>query len=195
MRIILDVDGTITNTDKAVVELYREITGDKATDYKNNDAWSYDKICPLWTREEQNRAFINPRLFELMKPFDRAAEIISKLKSEGHEVIIATIHNPKGVQFKSELLKRIVPCVDTVIYIDTFSSNGTNFKMDKSFIYGDVIVDDNLSNLKTSPCKYKLCYGNYAYNSSWDGDRAANWNEVYSYVKSLKNDNYKQISI
>lgn len=186
MRIVVDFDGTIVNTDKAVVDMYRKDTGDYSTNYKENDAWNYNKVCPLWSRQDQVDVFKRKELFEVLDAFEDAISTLKKLHEEGHEIIIATVHHFSGIPYKAEWIRSNLPFVDKIVFIDLFNGEGTEFKMDKSFIYGDVIIEDNLDNLNTSPCKHKLCYGSYGYNKEWTGDRFLNWKSIYNYIVGLQ---------
>lgn len=183
INIICDLDNTISNTDKAIWTLYRMLTQDYSTDYKKHNQWWYDDICPKWNRVQQDEIFCNPKLFKLLEPMENSIHYLEKLHNEGHRIIICTVHNPLGILHKSRWIKRNLPFVDSVIYVD---SDG---KLDKSMVVGDVILDDSPKNLKNSKCKYKCCFGTGEWTKEWDGDRCKTFKEFYEYVNEINNKN------
>lgn len=179
-NLIIDFDETIVNTNEAVLQLYREMTGDYSTDLSLIHSWWYDSVVPLWNRQQQDDMFRNPRLFELMTPKENAIEILQKLTNEGRKITICTVHQPEGIPYKAKWIKEHLPFIHNTIYID---SGG---KMDKSLITGDLILDDNLNNLESSRCRHKLCFGTTGYNKEWIGHRVEDWNEFYDFLMYLE---------
>lgn len=173
MDIIIDFDSTLVDTHTAVLELYREMTGDTSTAISVDSGWSIKEICPLWSEEQCANVFKNERLFEIMKPFDNSVEITQQLIEEGHRLVICTVHGHEGIGFKGKAIKRMFPHIKEVIYIDN------NTIMNKDLIVADVLIDDHLKNLESSKCEFKVCYGNYAWNKEWEGLRVGNWHTTY----------------
>ncbi len=180
MKLLIDLDNTIAQTNKAFIELYKLETGDMSATEDKIQSWWYDEACPQWNQLAQAKAFMNPKLFELLKPFSDAVETLFKLQSEGHEIIICTMHDPKGIPYKSEWIKYFFSFIKNVIYIDIDST------LHKSLIKGNILLDDNIDNLLTSPCDYKICYGNSLWNSDWRGLRVNNFKEFYDMIHTLE---------
>lgn len=180
MRLVIDFDNTLANSCKAVYDLYREETGDLSTKLEDLDGWWFDKITPLWSREEQLEAFNKPRFYELLELNEGAAEAINYLKYNGHEIAICTVHNPDGIPYKARYIKERLPKVDQVIYIDN------DDKTDKSWICGTVMIDDSIDNLESVSCEVPICFGNYAWNKEWDGCRTSSWNDFCNNFKKVE---------
>lgn len=182
MNLIIDFDNTIVNSDKAIWELYRKRTGDLSTDYRDHSVWWYDEICPKWSREEQDAAFQDPEFFSLLELMPGAIEVMKQLKAEGHTITICTVHKNIGVPMKVRWIRNHLDFIDNLVIIDDES------KGYKSMIAGDIMLDDNISNLLTSSCKLAIAFGEGKWNQKWKGPRAKNWREFYRVVHEMVQD-------
>jgi 5'(3')-deoxyribonucleotidase len=180
MNIILDFDSTLVDTHTAVLKLYRETTNDYSTAITDDSGWSIKEICPLWSEEECASVFKNPRLFELMKPFEGAVEATKKLQEDGHRITICTVHGHEGILYKGQAIKRMFSHIKEVIYIDN------NTIMNKDLIRADVIVDDHMKNLNSSKCRNKICFGWYKWNEDWVGMKTNDWTSVYLLIRGIE---------
>ena len=180
MNLVIDFDNTIVDTDKAMWQLYREETNDMSTDYKKHSRWWYDEICPLWNRKQQNDTFKNPRFFELLEFIPDAKETLKKLKKEGHNITICTVHRREGMLLKSQWIYENLNFVDSLIIVDADMN-----KNNKSIIAGDILLDDAIPNLATSNCKLPICFGQGLWNKDWQGFRAKNYYEFYQIISQL----------
>jgi 5'(3')-deoxyribonucleotidase len=131
------------------------------------------EVLPLWSKEDVDNAFNNPRLFELMKPFDGAIEVLKRLKEQGHYLEICSCHTiGEGSNAKEEFIKKKMPFIDkiTIIPID----NGLQ-KFDKSSAKGDIVIDDKLDALISCSCPVKILYGEYSWNRDFDENSIQEW--------------------
>lgn len=183
-HIILDFDSTLIPTHLAVLDLYRELTNDYSTTVNDRTlTWSMTKVCPLWTAEEVNAVFSHPKLFEHMYKYvaQSTLDILRALKNLGYTIEICTIHRKSGVRLKKEFLNEIYgDIVDKITIIET--SDTDPIKMDKSMIVGNIIIDDNIDNLLSSPAPIKICFGHYTWNKEWSGVRVNDFDEVFNYL-------------
>lgn len=183
MIILLDFDSTLVDSSKAFYDYYVEQTGDNLTSYDESKIdWSMRKLCPLYTQEQADNVYIQPGFFKYLRLYPNAYEVLTKLKEEDHFLHIVSCHKPQGMAYKMQWIKKNLPMIDEVTLIPIAHGN---VKFDKSSVKGDILVDDSLSALKSASTKFKLCYGFYAWNKEWQGDRVLNWNEVYDYIKRL----------
>jgi 5'(3')-deoxyribonucleotidase len=178
MKIIVDFDSTIADTHSAVLEVYRKDTGDYSTNI-NNAGWDIAEISPLWTPVQRNDIFARKELFEYLNPIPFAVEVLKSLQDKGHEIIICTVHRPDGIYYKSQWIKKYLPFINKVIYIDGWTGY-------KSMIDGDMLIDDHIGNLETSICTYKVCFGNYQWNRDWKGMRANDWFDAHHIINDLE---------
>lgn len=193
MHIILDLDNTLTNTPKAVLEIYREQTKDKSTEITSETlTWGLEKVCPKWKKEEVDAIFTNPKLFDKLELFDGAIEVLNKLKADGNTIEICSKHNKDGIELKKNWIKKNLPMVDKVTILEFKKDDKTQEnKFDKSSIKGDLIVDDLVEALESSPCKFKICYQTYNWNKEWNGMRVANWHDLYAGIDSINRAYFK----
>lgn len=183
--IILDFDNTIANTNQAIIDLYQEMTGDLSTSVNDINEWWFDNATPQWSREQQDLAFINPRLYKLMQPNKNAIEVLNKLHNDGHQLIICTYHNPIGIQYKSGWIHNYLPFIDGIVYLDI-----NNTSLGKSMIIGDFLLDDSDKYLNSAiNIKYRVCYGNAGWNQNWEGVRIDSWLQFYQVVNKQENIN------
>jgi 5'(3')-deoxyribonucleotidase len=138
-------------------------------------------MCPKWKPEQVEDAFMNPRLFDLMQPFPGAVKLLEYLVGKGDPVTICTVHRAEGVYYKSRWIHNNIPFIKSVVYIE----NGG--KMDKSMIFGDVIIDDNPKNLASANTKMKICCGDYGWNKDWGGIKIDSLRDIYVIEPFIRN--------
>lgn len=180
MNFIIDFDNTIVDSITPIIKMYEKEYGKVNIDIDYSQiSWGFNEVCKLWNAEKIAEQFSKKEFFDLVEPLENVIEVLKKLNNKGVNIIIATVHNAKGMKYKSDYIKKILPFVSTIVFVD---KNNDNSFLNKSFIYGDLILDDNVDVLNTSICPVKVCYGNYKYNKGWTGDRATNWLDFYNYV-------------
>lgn len=183
INIVIDFDNTLVQTNKSILSLYREITNDYSTDLSMLKTWWFDDVCPQFSREQQNELFNNPRMFDLLEPQENAINILNKLKQEGHNLILCTIHHPNGIRYKSKYIHSHFPMFDSIIYIDLLKHE----KLQKSLIKGDILLDDSSQYLSSSTVEYPICYGDSGWNQDWKNTRVLSWLEFYDKVQEINN--------
>lgn len=181
--IIVDFDGVIANSIKAIHKVYQQLTGDNSTIHTSNVKWDLTDICPLWTPQEIDATFSDPQFFKVLEPIDGIIELLEKLHNNGHRIIICTCHNPLGIYEKDKWIQKHLPFVDEVIYKRLLP----NHKINKSNIIGDIIIDDSIDALESNPSKYKICFGDYAYNKYHQGMRVCNAELLAYYIQGIIN--------
>lgn len=137
MEIIIDVDGVLAETAKAVVRIVNNRFG---THFTKNDCvnWNQDfGVCTF--NQIVVPAMENPAFVESLEPVPDARESVVKLYAE-HTVIIATV-----IPYGSELAR-----------IRWLDKHGIKFhyfvntlRLGKDQIRGDVLIDDNIENIAT----------------------------------------------
>lgn len=179
MDIIFDFDNTIANSTKAIHTIYQKITDDYSTKVTDLRSWDLTDICPRWDKDTINSLFSARYFFDVLEPIEGMIELMKELHEERHKIIICTCHEPDGIPFKDKWIQQNIPFVDEVIYIRLKS------KLGKANATGDIIIDDSLDALNSSKVRYKICFGNYAYNQDWNGIRADNSELLKHYIKAI----------
>lgn len=191
MRIGIDIDNTITNTlpeIKKYCQMYNDNIVKRGLTMHEDGVASYNLFD--WT-EEENNDFCIKYLEEAVlkaKVKPNAAEVIKKLKSNGHEIyiisarvepIFKTPYESTEQYLKENNIiydKLIVGSIDKLPYckkynLDVFLEDEPRYINDISPII-PVIVFDEIFN--------KQCVGDNIY-------KVTNWNQVYEIINKLSN--------
>lgn len=170
MKFIIDFDSTLVDSKKKVVELYFK----KYNHYINNDD------CVTWELSELTQSnpneiktfFSCKEFYEDLPKIDGMFELVRELYNLGHEIVICSYSEKEGIENKRSYLKENIPYAEHVL----FEIGNDDSKLDKSSVIGDIIIDDNVYALESSPCTYKICFGDYLWNNT----------DKYTKVKNAK---------
>ena len=172
MTILVDIDNTINNLSKVVLEVNNDFY---ETDYSYNEIESYDWLnetfCNPWLETEHSyfwyRVKINPR----------AVEMIEKWVKAGHKVYLVT-----ASYFNEALANKICR---TLLPFNPALINERNvvIAQDKTAIHGDIMVDDCVDNLN-SHTAFPICFAQ-PWNKDWKEDRTNNWEEIDKIVSNV----------
>ena len=176
--IVIDLDSTIINTARMVINLHNKLNLNKQIEYIEDCSW---KFKPMIKTDEE--------LSELFNVFDHkdfynntiytknAKEIVNKLSQE-YEVIICSKHNNTRKPITRAFIKKEFPNCK-LKFVD-------NFK-DKSKIDCDFVIDDKIETLEGFVNKntVRICFGNYQWNKEYIGIREVNWNNIYEYIHKM----------
>ena len=182
-KLFIDFDNTITNSTKAIVDLYNEdFKYYKKYEYVHwTDIRSWDFLeCNCAKPEYINTYFNQQRFFDRVEFMDNAEEVLNRLKDK-YEIIIVSMGYSPNLRAKEYWIKEHIPYAKFI---------GTNFKKhnDKSHIdmSDGIFIDDNAKYLNTN-AKYQVCFGDiYDWNRDWEGKRCFNWYEVEKYLEEIE---------
>ncbi len=195
MTIGVDIDDTLAKTteyllDKAL-KYDKEIVHGKGLVYPEKEI----PRCFDWNQEEIEGFFqqvLNPNVLEI-PPMDEAKEVISKLRTEGHKIIIISARNtlqledPQGST--EQWLKNHEITVDKVI-------TGARYKSpvleDEK---ADMLIDDSVGQCTFVADNNKIpviLFANRTNNIQHAGVvRLTCWKEIYEYVHNMNKVNQK----
>ncbi len=168
MRILVDFDQTIVPSSEVIFEVYKQETGYEG-EYNPNHSWNFEGLLPKEYVPREINLFCEKVFYDNLKPFPNAIRVLEEL-SKDNEVIIVTKHNVKGREYKTKWVEDNLPFAK-LVYTETF---------DKSCVEGSILIDDKLECLESvkDSVKYRICYGNYMWNTEWDGTRCLDWLSV-----------------
>lgn len=201
MKIGIDIDGVLTNFNQYAIN--------KGTEYcKKNKVgklinsntlsaskmfgWSYYHELKFWITHIFDYAENNPLM-------EDAADVIKKLKEEGHEIYIitsrwlASSRNIKSIFPEMFLKKKMRNTVkkwlqkNEVIYNDIvfIKKDKSKYIMDNNI---DIMIEDNPKNIeRISRITKVICY-HYGYNVDVKGKniyRCHNWKEIYNQIQKI----------
>lgn len=176
-RLILDFDGTITDSIASIVSLYNEdfryYAGFTPVAPESIKTWGMVElelanpwyIDALWNQ---------PRFFERLQFMHDGEEVIRMLSSQYSIEVASMCPQPNGIG-KERWIQKHMPYISKIHIInpDEFTDKS---HLDMS---NAIFIDDNMKYLSATNAKKKICFGKvYEWNKGWDGLRCANWNEV-----------------
>lgn len=177
--IIIDLDSTIIDTCKSIINLHNKLNDNKI-EYQENYKWDFSPMVN--TKEELAELF---KLFD-NKDFygdtlvvnDNVIEIINELAKD-NVVKIATKHDMIRRNITREWIEKTFSNVE-LIFLDSF---------DKSSVGKcDYFIDDRIDALESMRdfAKVRLCFGIYDWNVLWKGLRVNNWLEFKQFTNKLE---------
>ena len=195
MRIGIDIDDTLTDVKDELIEagenyarsLGKDIKVDKNFEDKNNNGNKWQEMFQF--NYDELKYFlkdIQERITNKAKPRENVVEVINKLKKDGNEIIIITARDS---EFHDNPYKYSKDWLDkNNIYYDKLVVNARN-KEDACIEEKiDLFIDDSESNcLKVNKAGIKtirVC--NEIENNNSNLICFNNWNDIYSYIQTIK---------
>ena len=178
-KLFIDYDNTITNSTKAIVDLYDEdFKYYKKFEYIHwTDIRTWDFLeCNCAKPEYINTYFNQQRFFDKVEFMDNAEEVLNRLKDK-YEIIIVSMGYSPNLRAKAIWIENNIPYAEFI---------GVNFKEHSNKSHIDmsdgIYIDDNAKNLNTNAIE-NICYGDiYDWNKDWVGKRCFNWTDLEKYI-------------
>lgn len=176
LKICVDLDNTIIDTARILVNLHNELHPNNTYEYTEDLEWDFypivktkdeiSQLCSLFTHKD----FYNKTI-----PFPNSIEVINSWCDQGHEVSIVSKHEDDRVPFTIKWVNKVMPKVK-LYFVSEFS--------DKGKLNCDVIIDDRLDSLESfSKETTKICFGNYSWNKDTTQRRFTNWTDVNKFIE------------
>ena len=160
----LDVDNTILNSSKALVECYSQITGEKPLKQLPLE-WNLKDIFPNADKNIIHKIFESQEFIDRVELFDGAYDVIKAL-SEKTNIHLITVGTPTNLELKRKYFQEKLPFCN---YIG-LEQHGKVF--DKSCVKDAILVDDRLDNLNSTinTTKVLFRYKNlpYQWQDGWE---------------------------
>ena len=199
MRIGIDIDGVLTNIEQYVIDYFTKYCVENNIEYIiGSSNYEFYKTFNI-TKEIENEFWKNHiqdyAIKEKARPF--AAEIIKKLKEEGHEIYIITARWLTNRDDElGENMRQIVKnwlAENKIIYDKLIFSKAAKEKKSQEIIENeiDLMIEDNPNNInELSKLVPIICY-NTEYNKECKGNkiiRCYSWYDIYNEINKLKLD-------
>lgn len=196
MRIGIDIDGVLTNIEQFVIDYISKYCVENNIEYNiSNSQYDYYKTFNISKEQEMdfwNQSLESYAISEKARPF--AAEVIEKLKQDGHEIYIITarwltnreddIGNKMREIVKNWLHENKIP------YDELIFSKAEKERKSEEIIENkiDLMIEDNPNNIsELSNIIPVICY-NAEYNEDCKGDeitRCYSWYDIYAKIKKM----------
>lgn len=179
-RIALDFDETLFPTLERVIEIYNKrhnsnLEFTQVTTYNLYDSFSTsiaDELIELFTDKD---------VYNNLQPYKGAIRAVKSLVEQGYEIYVATASDVKNIEWKEELLQKHFPFIPKNNLIRIYN---------KSLLNVDVLVDDNIDNLKSTFAD-RVCF-NQNWNQNSEADyaysicRIHHWGEINNIINLIE---------
>lgn len=179
-KLILDFDGTIANTTKAMIRSLNPYIKDVTQKVDENSPsyyWSFKDLFPETHLRYIDILFNSELLFSNMELYSNVYNVLEDLHNKGVQIYICTIGSYKNIKLKLDYLHEQLPFVDVI----PIAQN--NIVMNKAIInmQNSVFVDDNVDCLNSSNADSKILYRHDGFitekNKIWNGYVATDWRD------------------
>lgn len=181
MVIVTDVDGVLNNLmDVVLTEYNKKYHAHYAI--KDITTYNLDECFEPNVAKHMKELFTSSAVWNKVKPTSGAHNALQKLINGGHQVYLATDHNPSTYGDKVAWIRRFFPFIEAskIICIK-----------DKWILRADIMIEDNLQTLLAKPYYHRILidhpwnheseYKDYAY----DVHRCKNWDEVLNAINKI----------
>lgn len=180
LKIALDFDETLFPTIEKVLEIYNKrhdtnLELSQITTYNLHDNFSTD------VADELTELFVDKDVYSSLQPYKGSVRAIKTLIEQGHEVYIATSTDVRNMEWKEQLLQKHFPFIP---------KNNLIRIHNKSLLNVDVVIEDNLDNLKNIFVD-RICFSqpwnqnegtDYAYSIY----RIHHWGEIINIINLIE---------
>lgn len=179
-KLVLDFDGTIANTTKAMIRSLNPYIKDVTQKVDENSPsyyWSFKDLFPETHLRYIDILFNSELLFSNMELYSNVYNVLEDLHNKGVQIYICTIGSYKNIKLKLDYLHEQLPFVDVI----PIAQN--NIVMNKAIInmQNSVFVDDNVDCLNSSNADSKILYRHDGFitekNKIWNGYVATDWRD------------------
>ena len=183
LRIALDFDETLFPTTERVFEIYNK-RHNTNIDLSNTTSYSFYENFSTDVADELLSIFVEKDVYSSLQPYKGAIRSIKTLVEQGHEIYIATNTDVRNMEWKEQLLQKHFPFIP---------KNNLIRIANKALLNVDVLVDDNLDNLK-SIFADRICFNQY-WNQDKDADyaysiyRIHHWGEIINVINEIERSN------
>ena len=178
MKILIDLDDTVWDLLSTWVA-YLNYIYKVNVKYEEITEWDMQQFFPNLTVEQIHAPLIMPSFWKHIRPREDAVKYIEKL-SKDNEIYFVTATDYRNIPYKIDILKEYFPFISIDNLIIT---------QDKTMIKGDILIDDNVDNLKDR--RWGLLY-TAQHNKNIDIlkypesiIRVYNWKGIFHFIECL----------
>ena len=112
----------------------------------------------------------------------KAMKVINELSMQ-NDICIISKHMDSRKPLTQDWIYKTFPTIK-LIFVDNFEDKGQALKE----FGADIIIDDRVDALESCiDIPYRICFGNYQWNSFYNGLRANDWKELNKMIKNIEN--------
>lgn len=179
-KLILDFDGTIANTTKAMIRSmspYIKDVTQKVDENSHSYYWSFADIFPETHLRYVDILFNSKHLFDNMELYPNVGNVLKDLHEKGVPIYVCTIGSYKNIKLKLDYLHEHLPFVNVVpIVLNDILMNKAIVNMENC-----IFLDDNVDCLNSSNADVKILYKHDNFttekNKVWNGYTSTSWED------------------
>ena len=195
MIISIDIDGVLVDREKYQLEKAIRYARKNKLNEKvvNQYAYNVDEMFG-WSKDDFNK-FWNEYLWDYAEqpPFEGAREILKKLRSDGHKIIINTSRwlSEQNTPYGEKMRKLVKDwfCKHNLPYDELEFACGDKIAVIKKH-NADCHIEDNADEAEPIRKDIPVIIYTAKYNENYNGNniyRANNWNDVYNNINTIDN--------
>ena len=181
MLIVTDVDGVLNNLMEVALDEYNRKHNTKFS-IKNITTYNIDDCFEPEVSKELREIFCASEIWSKVKSLSGEHNALQKLINNGHQVYLATDHNPSTYGDKVAWIKRFFPFIE--------SSKIICIK-DKWILRADIMIEDNLQTLLEKPYYHRILMS-HPWNQqsdlkdyACDVHRCKNWDSIMGAINKI----------
>lgn len=183
MKIALDFDNTLFATLEKVLEIYNRCHNSnlklsQITEYDLHDNFQED------IADELIELFVEKSIYSSLLPYKGAIKAVKTLAEQGCEIYVVTSSDVRNMEWKEKLLQEHFPFIP---------KNNLIRIHNKMLLNVDVMIEDNLDNLKSTFAD-RICF-DQPWNQDADADyvysiyRIHHWGEIINVINDIERKN------
>lgn len=185
--IVIDCDDVLINSGQALRDLHFEKTGESIPEILT---WNgSDVLGENYPDDYIESLFLDEGFWRNVKLFPNAKEVLIRLRDSGKFILkLCTIGRPSNIVAKIDFL--YVNGFDEIFDEYIFLAKNGRMEMDKSFLEGFILLDDNCKNLKSDRIDNHILFqgeSHKSWNDSWRGITVYDWLGVERMIDRLDN--------
>jgi 5'(3')-deoxyribonucleotidase len=183
LKIAIDSDSTLFPTMEKVLEIYNK-KHNTSIDLSQITMYNLHDNFDSYIADELLELFCDKEVYDGLQPYKGAIRAIKNLIEQGHEIYVATNSDVRNVGWKQELLQKHFPFIPKNNLIKIHN---------KALLNIDVLMEDNLDNLKSTFAD-RVCF-NQPWNINEDVDyvysinRVHHWGEINNVISNIERKN------
>ena len=176
MRILIDMDDVLTTCVSVWIDFLNK-KSQKNICYEQIDKWDMKEIYPELSLEEILEPLGLEEFWNKVVPLKDSIKYVGRLYKLGHELVVVSASHPLSYCYKLTVLNK---------FFSFIPNDHIIIAHNKSFIGGDIMIDDNPKNLENNSCSYGILF-TAPHNRNYEVDnknifRADTWEEAYRLV-------------
>lgn len=180
LRIAIDFDSTLFPSMERVLDVYNK-RHNTSLDMSQITMYNLHDVFPAYVADELIELFVDKETYSSLQPYKGATRAVKTLAEHGNEIYVATSTDVRNMEWKEELLQKHFPFIPKKNLIRIHN---------KSLLGVDVLIEDKLSNLKSTFAE-RICF-DQLWNRDDDADyvysiyRIHNWGEIVSVINEIE---------